>query len=234
MKEWNESKFYGLASKYYDYNQKIILSYLEKDENARLLDIGCNDGTFTLKAGEIIGTKNMHGIDIDKDCIKKARTKGIHARHQDANHRFPYTNRSFDVIISNQSLEHIMDTDNFFREIHRILKPTGYAVISTPSLSSFHNLAFLVVGMNPPGLHLSEIQVGNFLYGTKTHGHIKLFTLPALKDLTRYHGLTIEKKFGVGIYPLPIFLSKIFENIFKRWSVYLGIKVRINKNKPCN
>ena len=230
MKEWNESKFYGLASKYYDYNQKMILSLIEKNPKAKILDIGCNDGSLTVMAGKAIGTNELHGLDIDRDCIRKAIKKGIDAKQHDVNRRLPYGDRSFDVVISNQVLEHIIDSDNFFKEIYRVLKPTGYGIISTPNLSSFHNLIFVNLGMQPPGLQVSKIQVGNFLYGTKTHGHIKLFTISALKDIARYHGLHVKNTFGVGIYPIPVPISNILTIIFKRWSVYIGIEVRKDEN----
>jgi len=231
MKEWNESKFYGLASKYYDYNQKMILSLIEKNPKAKILDIGCNDGNFTLKAREVIGARDIYAIELDKSSVKKAKLKGIHVKCHDANKRFPYEDCSFDVVISNQVLEHILDTDNFFREIHRVLRQGGYAVISSPNLSSFHNLAFLNLGMQPPGLQVSEIQVGNFLYGTKTHGHIKLFTISSLRDLAKYHGFCLEKEVGIGIYPFPIFISGLLSKILKRYCVFLTMKIRKVKSE---
>lgn len=51
MKAWSDSKFFGLASMHYLENQKRMLSLLEKDNDAKVLDIGCADGEFTLKVG---------------------------------------------------------------------------------------------------------------------------------------------------------------------------------------
>jgi ubiquinone/menaquinone biosynthesis C-methylase UbiE len=228
MKKWADSSFYGLAAKYYAYNQDVLLSLLEKDKGSRLLDVGCNDGNFTVKAAEVIGTKNLFGIDLDRDALEKASVKGIEAKYHDVNYRFPFEDSYFDEVISNQVLEHVADTDNFFREIYRVLKKGGYAVISTPNISSFHNLAFLNLGMQPPGLHVSEIQVGNPLYGTETHGHIKLFNVYSLKDLAKYHRYSLENIIGIGIYPLPINVSCLVSKILKRYCVYLTIKIRKN------
>ncbi len=226
MKDWNESKLFGLASRYYDCNQKVILSLLERNTKTKLLDVGCNDGSFTLKAAKALGAKDIHGIEIDEKFVKKAKLKGLNVKCHDANHKFPYNDCSFDAVVSNQVLEHVLDTDNFFREVHRVLKPTGYAIISTPNLCSFHNLAFLNLGMQPPGLQISEIQVGNFLYGTKTHGHIKLFNVSSLKDLAKYHGFTVEKLFGTGVYPFPVFVSRIFSKLLTRYCVFLTVKIK--------
>lgn len=226
MKKWTDSSLYGLAAKYYVYNHNVLLSLLEKGNGSTLLDVGCNDGNFTIKAAEVIGTRNLYGVDINRDILQQALSKGIEAKHHDVNKRFPFEDSCFDVVISNQVLEHVIDTDNFFREIYRILKKGGYAVISTPNISSFHNLALLNLGMQPPGLHVSEVQVGNPLYGTETHGHIKLFNVSSLKDLAKYHGYSVESVKGVGIYPLPINISCLLSKVFGRYCIYLTIKMR--------
>ncbi len=226
MKEWNKSGFFPLASRYYMENQDKMLSLLEGDRNAEVLDIGCNDGSFTLRVGATIGSEKLHGMDIDGAMMEKVRGKGIKAIVHDANTEFPYEDRFFDVVISNQVLEHLYNTDGFFSEVYRVLRLGGYAVISTANLSSFHNLAFMNLGMTPPGYHVSKVQVGNFLYGMKTHGHVKLFTSTALRDLARYHGFKVEKLMGCGIYPFPRRISNFLCMIFTRYSTYLTIKLR--------
>ncbi|MBA7502448.1 putative S-adenosylmethionine-dependent methyltransferase [subsurface metagenome] len=226
MRKWSDSKFFGMASGHYQENQHRILSLLENDSNARVLDIGCADGGFTLGVGEAIGTERLYGMDIDEERVKRARERGIEAIVHDANTEFPYEDDSFDVVASNQVLEHLYNTDGFFQEVRRILKHRGYAVISTANLSSFHNLAFMNLGMMPPSLHVSRVQVGNFLYGTETHGHVKLFTAAALRDLSKYHGFEVERLVGSGIYPFPRRISNFLSKIFTRYYTYLTVKMR--------
>lgn len=50
---------------------------------------------------------------------------------------------------------------------------------------------------------MSRVQVGNFLYGIETRGHVKLFTAAAIGNLARYHGFKVERPVGSGIYPFP-------------------------------
>lgn len=42
--------------------------------------------------------------------------------------KLPFDAEFFDVVVSNQVLEHVADPDFFFSETHRILKPHGFAV----------------------------------------------------------------------------------------------------------
>jgi|DewCreStandDraft_5_1066085.scaffolds.fasta_scaffold29717_1 ubiquinone/menaquinone biosynthesis C-methylase UbiE len=225
-KDWSGSKLYSLANRRYRDNQKRVLSLLEKGHNAKVLDIGCGDGGFTVEIGSVIGTEELYGLDIDANRVKKARERGIKAIVHDANTRLPYEDDCFDVVVTNQLLEHLNDTDGFFREVRRVLKPGGYAVISTVNLSSFHNLFFMVFGMMPSGLHVSEIHVGNCFHGMETHGYAKLFTITALKDLARYHGFRVEKLVGNGIYLLPSPIESLLSRLLARYAIYLTIKIR--------
>ena len=71
----------------------------------------------------------------------------------DLNKKFPIKDNSVDVVVSDQVIEHLTDVvDNFVKEIFRILKPEGYAVISTENLSSWNNLFALLFGYGPPSL----------------------------------------------------------------------------------
>jgi len=44
----------------------------------------------------------------------------------------PYDDNSFDIVIANHVLEHVSDDNAALRELHRVLKPQGLAIIQTP------------------------------------------------------------------------------------------------------
>ena len=67
----------------------------------------------------------------------------------DLNLRLPYDDGTFDVVCSNQVIEHLSDTDTFVAELHRVLRPGGFAVTSTENLASWHNVASLTLGWQP-------------------------------------------------------------------------------------
>jgi ubiquinone/menaquinone biosynthesis C-methylase UbiE len=45
----------------------------------------------------------------------------------------PFENESFDVVICNHVLEHVPDDKKAMKEIQRILKPKGYAILQVPA-----------------------------------------------------------------------------------------------------
>src|SRR3989344_8960779 len=129
-----------------DRNRSNIISLLDEDSNATVVDIGCGDGQVTMRYKEKILSKEITGVDGVRKRLNAAKRRGAKIVFADLEEEWPFKNKEFDVVISNQVIEHVLDIDNFIKEIYRILKPGGYCVVSTESLSSWHNIFALVLG----------------------------------------------------------------------------------------
>jgi 2-polyprenyl-3-methyl-5-hydroxy-6-metoxy-1,4-benzoquinol methylase len=224
--KWSNNRWFGLADKEYNYNKLKIMELADDVTGGRLLDAGCNDGSFSVDVARHVNASEIYGIDMNDVAVEEAAGKGVKAEVGDLNSKLPFKDSFFSGVVSNQVLEHLVNTDNFFKEIHRVLEQDGYAIVSTQNLASPHNSLPLLLGMQPISLHFSEVQVGNFLSGVETHGHVKVPTLLALKDLGVHHGFLVEKIAGVGFYPFPQPLSKLLAKSLKRWAVFITIKLR--------
>ena len=134
---------------------------------------------------------------------------------------------------ANQVIEHLGDTDVFIKEIRRVLKPGGYAVICTENLASWHNIGALVFGWQPFSLaNVCEkrFQVGNPLAihsgevaaNPKSWLHMRVFAYQGLLAVFREHGFEVAGYKGSGYYPLPGIMSKIDP----RHAAFLTLKVR--------
>lgn len=88
-----------------------------------------------MKVAECIKATKVYGIDIDEESLDKAQNKKIITYKADLNGKFPLDDESVDVVFSNQVIEHLTNALNFVREIHRVLKSGGYAVIGTENLA---------------------------------------------------------------------------------------------------
>ena len=207
-------------------NEKLFLSLCQERPQVKLLDVGCSSAGFTLKISQTLKASVCFGIELDYEKACAAEAGDVKVVVSDANKPFAFRDDSFDIITANQIIEHLYDTDNFFREIHRVLKKGGEAIISSPNLCSWHNVFFMLLGMQPPGMQLVGVQAGNFLEGLETHGHIKLFSPRAIKNISRLYGFTIEKTHANGYYPFWGILARFFALLDKNHAVFFILKIR--------
>lgn len=232
-RNWDEHPCFKASDKYYRENSEAFLGLFEKDNDCAFLDLGCHDGSLTLRVAKKIETTKIYGLEVSKAIARKAKEKGINVDLGDLNKVFPFSNEAFDVISANQILEHLWNTDNFFREINRVLKTNGYAVISTPNLSSLHSIYFILLGQQTPVIQLVDMQVGNSLRGIRVDSpHQKAFNIPALRDLSIYYGFQVEQIEGSGFYFVPSSLQRVAKRVLAKYAIYLTIKIRKIRNLP--
>jgi SAM-dependent methyltransferase len=207
------------------------LGLFEYNPNAVFLDCGCRDGEFTLKKAAKIGTTRISGIEIVGSNANTARSRGIEVYCGDLQQQLPYKDASFDVVSVSQVIEHLSNTDGFFREMNRILKKGGYIVISTPNLASLDSILLLMGGWQPGLANVSdEVQAGVLKIGHKPippdEGplHRRSFTARALRELMEYYGLKSVKERCVGFYPLPLPFDRMCASISPAHASYIVIK----------
>lgn len=196
-----------------DLNHQNILDLFEKNSQAVFLDLGCDEGTVTLRMAEKIQTKNIRGVEIVNERIRQAQEKGIQVKNFDLNGRFDFEDAAMDVIHANQVIEHLWNSDNFISEIHRILKKEGYAIISTENASSWCNIFASVMGWqifsltnfsskkqgigNPFSLHREgNVQLDSW-------NHVRIYNIRGLKEYFEAFGFRVEMIRGAGYFPLP-------------------------------
>lgn len=131
-------KFYDRIYKkggYYsdkNFNKRALnILGLSKKENARLLDIGCGQGTLLAAAEKFVQT---YGVDISREAIKKARENAKKTKFKVSNaEKLPFTKEYFDYILCMGSLEHFFDLNKALKEMLRVLKRNGKIIIHVPN-----------------------------------------------------------------------------------------------------
>ena len=97
------------------------LDLLDPQPGEHILDVGCGDGTLTLKIKEI--GADVVGIDNSLSMVGAAKAKGLDARLMDAAQlKF---GEAFDAAFSNATLHWILDKERAARAIWFALKPGG-------------------------------------------------------------------------------------------------------------
>lgn len=210
---------------------------ISKEKVDKFLDLGCNDGSFTLEFSEKIKPKEIYGIEINKESCQKSKQKGIKCIWQDLNEKWELESNYFDLILSSQNIEHVHDTRLYLQESYRCLKPNGQIIILTENLSSWANIICLFFGWQPfSTTNLDGISFGNPLiwhHGksrnnkkstqakSKNYGHIRVLTYIGLKDLLIRTGFKNIKIYTRGFLPLYGILSNVLCKIDRRHGHFL-------------
>jgi 2-polyprenyl-3-methyl-5-hydroxy-6-metoxy-1,4-benzoquinol methylase len=172
--------------------RQAILSLLEPDMGATVLDLGSGEGQLTRRMKKRIGAAEIYGTDLSSK-VEETSFEGC-----DLNVEIPYHKHTFDVVIASHIIEHLQDTDRFAEEIGRVMKPSGYAIISTPNLAAWHNVAYLVAGRQPETAAVSD----QMYPWVEAPGHRRIFTATELIRFLNFHGFTVEKLVSTTYYPL--------------------------------
>ena len=101
--------------------------------------------------------------------------------------RFPYDDNSFDYVLICEVIEHMTkDPIHVLQEIHRVLKPQGTVVLTTPNVARESNIKKLERGEN---IYDPYSRYG--IYGR----HNREYTVNELDEIFSKTGFSIERKF---------------------------------------
>src|SRR5829696_7071043 len=113
----------------------------------RILDLGCGGGT--PKRNLDSERYEVVGADLSVNALTTYRSAAPRPVVQLDAQRLPFASGSFDIVVSDDVIEHVVDTDAYAREIFRVLVPNGWLFLSTPNLAAWFNRLSLGVGLQP-------------------------------------------------------------------------------------
>lgn len=133
--------FYESIAKVYDYifpkNRKqleFVESIKKISSEEKILDIGCATGNLTELLGE--KTRNIVGIDLDKELLKEAKEKHPNLNFENMNMlkiNEKFEENSFDRVVSfGNTLVHLdsrEEVEEFFQKVHKTLKFNGFFIV---------------------------------------------------------------------------------------------------------
>ena len=133
--------FYESIAKVYDYifpkNRKqleFVESIKKISIEEKILDIGCATGNLTELLGE--KTRNIVGIDLDKELLKEAKEKHPNLNFENMNMlkiNEKFEENSFDRVVSfGNTLVHLdsrEEVEEFFQKVYKTLKFNGFFIV---------------------------------------------------------------------------------------------------------
>jgi SAM-dependent methyltransferase len=169
-----------------------------------ILNLGCGTGADTW----YLAKENIViGLDYAASGLLVGKSHGILGTLSDlsADPALPFPNQVFDIIVCKDILEHIIDPLSMLQELSRVLKDSGYMVISVPNhfylplrmrILLGKGLIWKTIGSN----HSHHYDEWNYM-------HIRFFTYKGFRRLLKAALLDPEKWFwdfgGLAHYENP-------------------------------
>jgi SAM-dependent methyltransferase len=173
--------------------RKIITSFIEgicgrgQTPRPRILDVGCGTGANLEMLGEF---GDAEGVDVSTDALSFCRQRGIERVKLGEAENLPYPDQSFDLVTALDVVEHLDDDLAGLREMRRVLKPGGRALLFVP--------AFM------------------FLWGVQddVSHHRRRYTMKELKERATAAGFEIERATFANItFFLPTLVGRLLMRI---------------------
>lgn len=199
-----------------------ILNKIDK-KDGKLLDIGCGVGFFMENLEKNGSKMELHGVDFSEYNLKKAKqtSKKFKLKQCNIEEGIPYKDGFFDTVYAAELIEHLVDPDYFLKECNRLLKPGGTILVTTPNLCAWYNRILVLFGIQPLFYETSTVNprtgAGPLKFlkqGKIPVGHIRIFTIRAMKDLLESQGFEVELVKGAHFAALPKAVRWI-DDIFK-------------------
>jgi SAM-dependent methyltransferase len=101
-------------------------------QGLRVLDLGCNTGYGTQILAQT--ARSAIGVDVSPRAIAEAKRlyPGLDLQLVDGR-ALPFPDRSFDIVVSFQVIEHIAEPERYLHEIKRVLVSDGILLLTTPN-----------------------------------------------------------------------------------------------------
>lgn len=180
-----------------------ILSKIDLEAEATILDCGCGDGLYT---GALARASRARIVALDRDPENLARTRerlpagaGVTLVHGDAQ-SIPFPDASFDAVIFTEVLEHVPDDRRALREVRRVLAPGGALILTVPN----HDYPFLWDPLNYLLEALFRIHVRSGLWAGIWNMHLRLYGRTELRGLLLSEGFAIEEEAALTHYCFPM------------------------------
>ena len=151
---------------------KMLSSIEDKLYGKKLFELGCGNGSV---ANILVGKGyDVVGIDASTEGISFARKHypQLKLYQGSAYDDLRGTYGQFDILVSLEVVEHLYDPRQFAAAAYDLLKPGGFAILSTPYHGYWKNLALSISGKMDQ--HFTVLW---------DHGHIKFWSVKTLTQL---------------------------------------------------
>lgn len=154
-----------------------------------VLEVGCGKGKWLPFWRERFSGCQLSGCDISENALKVARERGADAELRiitDAH--LPFEDDRFDFVACIEVIEHVPDPGRLMCQIHRVLRPGGYLLITTPCANAL-SLDWFCAHLRPGGRIRTPFGVRWYM---EDPSHLHRMKSKELRQLASEAGLQLQ------------------------------------------
>lgn len=180
-------KFYAVASDAYERYGELLAASVTA--GSRALEYGCGPGSHAFDLAR--AGASVNGIDISPVAIELARESALRepaGEHttfgvMDAEH-LDFADASFDLVCGTSIIHHL-DVDRAYREVARVLKPSGIAVFlealgHNPAINAYRRFTPALRTEDEHPLRMKDISAARAHFAEVQSEHFALLSLAAI------------------------------------------------------
>jgi len=204
---------------------KNLLTQRQNDAPIRIVDLGCGPGTNIFDVFDAcVEFKHVQwfGLDLNQREAGMGASRShyrVQERNMEAIHfmsgdifKLPFADNSIDILISSEVVEHLPEPLPAMKEMQRVLKSGGYAMVTTPNPRNLPEML---------GYALDKITLGGFkklywkgqdevsappLSAEVGFGHVSVHPYPVWRDWFEEINMPVVKKVrGPMLFGSPFF-----------------------------
>jgi ubiquinone/menaquinone biosynthesis C-methylase UbiE len=244
LKKFNEIE---LIHWWWEGRRQLVTQFLKGRRPQKILDVGCGTGETISFLKKLFPKAKFYGVDSSSSAIKFSKLRGHKNILKSLAEKLPFKDKTFDVILFLDVLEHISDDQKVINEAKRVLKKNGSIIITSPALNfiwSAHDTdqghkrrytrrAIRKLSSNA-GLKTDFISYFNFFLSPPIIAIRLLSNIKKLRYLSNYDsGLNFEiaKKSFVNSILRLIFVTEVKMLKFLRYPIGISIGAKLTKTK---
>lgn len=161
---------------------------------------------------------SMVGVDLAPDRFAEAiASNGLEVRQCDIeNEAIPSDDAHFDAVLFNEVFEHLrINLIATFEEVHRVMKPGGLLMLSTPNLRSADGLSNLLFRDHGHACQRGIFDQYSKLRSLGHMGHVREYTVTEVADFLRQMNFSVEHVVyrGAGASRMSRLAGRVFPNL---------------------
>jgi SAM-dependent methyltransferase len=112
------------------YRKFWLYPYLKRQLQGSVLDVGCGIGDFVRSFPGAVG------VDVNTRAVEWCRLQGLSVYLMEPD-VLPLDDKTFDSVVLDNVLEHLLDPTLLLSEIKRVLRPNGVLVVGVPGPNGY-------------------------------------------------------------------------------------------------